>query len=536
MKKKVTAKWKWIMSVSIVTQLSAKAQFLPAYPQPQPTGTPLWSIGAQIRPRAEFRQGLGNPMPIVNAPSSFVSQRTNLNMGFKWDLLNVNIDLRDVRVWGQDASSISNADGARFFLHQAWGEFTLASNADTNCILPVDNLSVKVGRQEIGYDDVRLLGNLDWLQQGRRHDAAIVKLNHKGYQADLGVAYNQNTDAFGFNGNQYTSVNGYANGSVVYTQGTNPWIGTPPSTNALVTNYKMFQYLYGTKKIGRTKISVLAFKDDFQKFNLTSVTNTATGVTTLTRTYTKHNDIKSRYTVGGQFSTERGNATEGIKMALSAGYYHQLGSDPRRHENSTAPDKLNANHAFAYLTLQKGKFSFGPGFDYLSGNNTEISENANGTLNTRSLGSQNNRFDPLYGTPHRWWGYMDYFYVGTGSPTAGLMNYYVKGKYNGGKWWVGADYHLFTTAFKTVKYRKAGETEFTDLGSTYGQELDIILNYDANKFTNIELGYGAFVSTDALAASKNFKVGSVKEWNHWAYLQINIKPNFLFQKPVPLAN
>ena len=37
-----------------------------------------------------------------------------------------------------------------------------------------ESTSVKAGRQEIIYDDHRIFGNVDWAQQGRSHDAAIV--------------------------------------------------------------------------------------------------------------------------------------------------------------------------------------------------------------------------------------------------------------------------------------------------------------------------------------------------------------------------
>ena len=57
------------------------------------------------------------------------------------------------------------------------------------------------------YDDSRLLGNLDWLQQGRHHDAIVFKLLNKGWRADLGAAFHQNTDAFNYNGTYYTPAN-----------------------------------------------------------------------------------------------------------------------------------------------------------------------------------------------------------------------------------------------------------------------------------------------------------------------------------------
>ncbi len=71
----------------------------------------------------------------------------------------------------------------------------------------IDNLSFKIGRQALIYDDVRLLGDLDWLQQARRHDALLVKALHHGWQVDLGAGFNQNSDAFGITGTNYTAGN-----------------------------------------------------------------------------------------------------------------------------------------------------------------------------------------------------------------------------------------------------------------------------------------------------------------------------------------
>ena len=52
--------------------------------------------------------------------------------------------------------------------------------------------------------------------------------------------------------------------------------------------------------------------------------------------------------------------------------------------------------------------AIGPGVDITSGNN--------GSDPTKRF----QRFDPLYGTPHKFWGYMDYFYVADGFGPNGL--------------------------------------------------------------------------------------------------------------------
>src|SRR6478609_2512039 len=224
-----------------------------------------FTIGAQVRPRAEFRDGVGTLQLKTNDPAFFISQRTRLNANFKSNRIVLQTSFQDVRVWGQDASTISNADGNKLSLHEAWAEIVLSNKKDTSFkTKTVDYFAVKIGRQELVYDDQRLLGNLDWLQQGRRHDAIVFKLLDNGWQADLGAAFNQNTDAFNYNGTYYTpgNVNPYIKDSrgnlvvtptglipVVNASGISSKTGTlsmanPPSTNALGQHYKALQFLY----------------------------------------------------------------------------------------------------------------------------------------------------------------------------------------------------------------------------------------------------------------------------------------------------
>jgi hypothetical protein len=542
-----------IAAFCVTASQIAFAQIAPPPPlalQPQPTfqpaGMPLWNITGQVRTRTEYRDGLGNPAYVGAAPNIFTSQRTNLNIGYRWDKLLFGLDLRDVRVWGQDAATINNTDGGKLFLHQAWGEFIVASAADTNCKLKVDNLSLKVGRQELIYDDSRLLGNLDWLQQGRRHDMALLKFLHRGYQADFGVAFNQNNDNFGNYGTAYVPVNTAAPGNAVPVAANGngiagtTWVG-PLGTNAAQNMYKSMMMLYVSKKFNQTKISVLALNDNFQKYSITGL-NTAAA----SRNYTNFpgrengNGLNSRFTIGGQVSSQFGNSTEGIKLFFNAGGYYQFGKSPLSNANATGRN-LEAWHAFGYATASIGRFSFGPGFDILSGNRSTVSNTGGVTMGD----SFEHRFDPLYGTPHRWWGYMDYFYVGTGGPAAGLQNFYLKGKYTHKSFFVSLDAHKFMTQH-AMQYNQVvnGVTTPVIGVADLGWEFDLICNVHVNKFVNLEAGYSVFLSTEATEVAKQGTPG-VKAWNgvrqtdsfnHWGYVMINIRPDFLFQKPVAIKN
>src|SRR5579872_7366320 len=166
------------------------------------------SLTGELRARTEFRNGYGTLETIGNKPAFLTSQRARLTFNYQSSRIIFHASVQDVRVWGADASTINNADGARLGVHEAWGELVLSNSADTSFgPSPVQWFSVRIGRQELVYDDERLLGNLNWLQQARRHDAVVFKLRHNGWQVDAGAGFNQNTDAFNYNGTYYMPDN-----------------------------------------------------------------------------------------------------------------------------------------------------------------------------------------------------------------------------------------------------------------------------------------------------------------------------------------
>ena len=119
------------------------------------------NVTAQLRTRTELRDGQGAPLPKGTSATFFTSQRTRLNVLYSTPRLKFFASAQDVRVWGQDASLINRTTAANnngFMLHQAWAEVLLTDTA-----LKSKALSLKIGRQEIVYDDERLLGGLDWL-------------------------------------------------------------------------------------------------------------------------------------------------------------------------------------------------------------------------------------------------------------------------------------------------------------------------------------------------------------------------------------
>jgi hypothetical protein len=264
--------------------------------------------------------------------------------------------------------------------------------------------------------------------------------------------------------------------------GTPVW-SNPPNTNGGTQDYKSFTSVYISKKFGQTKFSGLFFNDHFGKYKLDSVGSSNEGyvygrrfVSAGTSDPFDYSGTNSRFTYGLMINHTIGNASGFGKIAIQAAYYAQSG------KNRDGIKMKDAYHYTISATYQKGKISVTPGYDVLSGNDASTPEDE--------------KFDPLYGTPHKHWGFMDYFYVGTGSPAGGLNNPYLKLKYTGNTLAFGVDLHSFSLN-QDMKKANGAEVE-----KQLGTEVDFVLNYNMNKFTNIELGYSYMNATSSMPFAK----------------------------------
>ncbi|HEY4107764.1 alginate export family protein [Puia sp.] len=487
---------------------------------------PAWSqlsLTGQLRVRTELRNGYGTLETIGNQPAFLTSQRARLNFNYRSSRLLFQASVQDVRVWGADASTINNADGGRLSVHEAWGELVLANAHDSSFgRSSVEYFGIRVGRQELVYDDQRLLGNLDWLQQARRHDAIVFKLLNKGWQADLGAAFNQNTDAFNYNGTSYTPANvpayvkdskgnltsvpaGYlplVNAAGLSARAGSPSLVATPGTNGANQDYKAMQFLYAAKQWGPTRLAALLFVDEFGRYKLDSVKNIAGADTGWL--YGRHFNqagVNTRATGGLLLTTALDHHQY---WRLQAGAYYQFGHD--RDGLSLA-----AYTTTLALTYAPHLLSGTIGWDYLSGNNAFSSS------------ATNHRFDPLYGTPHKFWGYMDYFYAGTGSATGGLNNPFLKGKYvsRNSRLSVELCYHYFGLAAEQKDVKGAVVSKYL------GSEVDAVATYGLNKITTLELGACALWATHSMEYAKGITPQAARLNASWVYLQLNLKPDFL---------
>ena len=338
---------------------------------------------------------------------------------------------------------------------------------------------------------------------------------NKGWRADLGIAYNQNTDAFQTDGTYYVPANVLpyvkdSKGNLVATpagmiplvmaNGLSAKSGAsgllnPPSTNALGQNCKSMQFLYVAKTLATTKWTGILLSDQFSAYAVDSTRNIAgrdTGYVYGRRFHSMA--LNARWTTGLTVTSVWAKS-----FTFNGSIYFQTGRD----KDGLDLDAFSASIA---LIFQHKKIAYTLGWDLLSGNDAF------------SISKTNHRFDPLYGSPHKFWGLMDYFYAGTGSPTGGLSNVYAKVKYTlkDKRFNSGLDLHYFALAAnqKSIEGQK--------IDPFLGIELDWVSTYTLNKSSMLELGYSMMHAADSMEYAKALTPGTAQKQATWAYLQLNI--------------
>ncbi|MDR4988230.1 MAG: alginate export family protein [Bacteroidales bacterium] len=186
-----------------------------------------FSMEAQLRPRAEFRDGYRLLPAEDSKPAGQVNQRTRLTLNYKHeDRISAGISIQDLRIWGQDPQMTTEPS---FGLYEAWVglQFT-------------DQISIKAGRQELRYDNQRLLAINDWALTGRTHDALLFQYVSAGpakTRLHIGSAFNQSH---------------------------NRLFGTDYEVN----NYKILNFIwFNTNLSSSTNTSLLAIADGYQHPN-----------------------------------------------------------------------------------------------------------------------------------------------------------------------------------------------------------------------------------------------------------------------------
>ncbi|SFZ93662.1 Alginate export [Flaviramulus basaltis] len=394
-----------------------------------------FTLDGEFRPRAEYRHGFGD-LIADDADAGFgISTRIRLNAGYAVDAYKFYLSFQDVMVWGENRQILPYDQNNSFAVFEAWADVNLG-----------EGFSTKLGRQVISYDDQRIFGGLDWAQQGRNHDAAILKYSKGKFIADLGLAFSQD----------YSNPTGFQSVSTTY------------STTGFFT-YKTMQYLYLKQAWEKFSGSLLILNNGFQETD---------GVSNL-QTLGTHLDYKA----GG--------------FGIAANAFVQTG------KRQGEVDVKGAYLLGLDLTYKASdKVGLGAGLEIISGNDGDAGETG--------------AFFPLYGTNHKFNGFMDYFYVGNHANSVGLFDVHVS-----------ANFSLSPTSSLMVKALNfSGEQELASGEKSLGTEIDLVYKKQLKGYALV-LGYSQMFAADGMYELKGTTKDAAASGQNWAWAMLVIKPKFL---------
>ena len=295
---------------------------------------------------------------------------------------------------------------------------------------------------------------LDWAQQGRNHDAALLKYKKDKFALDLAFAFNQD----------YSHPTGFISANNVY------------NTSGFFS-YKTMQMAHLSQAWENFSGSLLLMNNGFQ--------NDAAGL----------NDVANLQTIGAHLKFGKDALT------IAANAYLQTGEAIYGTSYKDVKGAYLLGLDFGLKASDKVKL--GAGLEIISGNDE---------TDTANTGA----FFPLYGTNHKFNGFMDYFYVGNHANNVGLFDVHVS-----------ADFKLSDTSSLMAKILNfSAEQELASGEKSLGTEIDLVYK-KAFKGYALVLGYSHLFAADGMYELKNVTESNAASGQNWAWAMLVIKPKFL---------
>ncbi len=388
-----------------------------------------FTVDAQLRSRAEYNNGAGTPRAEGQSPATFINERARLGMGFQRENLELKMSVQHTGLWGDE--DVKTPQG-KVAVNEAWAKLRFGTA-----------FFAQVGRQQLSYDDERILGGLDWHVAGNWHDAIRLGYESGGNKLHLIMAYNQNDTKAG---TAYTGPMDYRDMETLWFN--HQFETTPLGISLMVMNIGRKD---ATKGVGNGKNNYMQ---------------------------TMGTDITFKPT----------------DFDIHGAFYYQMGKDVSgaKHSAWMASAKVGYNIDEA--------LGVNVGYDYRSGDDGK--------------GDKVKAFDQLYGTHHKFYGFMDYF---TRNMTLGLQDIQAGVNFKAcPKVGLLLNYHYFMTAQKASNDKK-------DLG----HEIDLQVTAKLMKDVTLMAGYSTMIGTETMDLVKG---GNHKSWQDWAWVTLNINPRIFSAK------
>lgn len=275
-------------------------------------------LSGEFRPRTEYAHGFKTLASKDQNSGFFTTQRSRINLSYSGLKSKSYISVQDVRTWGNQVQLVENEDRA-ISIHEAW----FMPQLDKKGLW-----ALKIGRQELVYDDHRIFGNVAWAQAARSHDAVLLKYmpNDKS-KLDIALAYNQ--DFARLNSNLYTTA-----------------------------NYKTMQMLWYHSSVDKFNYSLLFMNLGFQ----------VSGKDSLNKDI---QDTKFNQTVGTHFDYSHN------KFTVTGNIFYQLGKQASLVEKDISAYLLGLEAQYSVLSNHKLSL----GYELQSGNSQKEASDKNKAFN-----------------------------------------------------------------------------------------------------------------------------------------------------------
>ncbi len=436
-----------LFSLGILT--SANAQF---------------QIDAQFRTRAQLLHGYKKPVSKNTEPAFHIGQRSRLNFRFNNSKIKTLLSIQDVRIWGsEDIVNPTGVQGKSFNsldVYEAWVEFKTGKMS-----------RLRLGRQEMKYDDQRHISWRNWWDRGQTYDAILYSYANKstGWRVDLSASYNSKAE--NLTGNDYSDGTSYFG-----------------NVNPILTH----NFVYLKKQFSpKSYVSFTGIAAGYQKEGTPDVVY----MTMTEGVHINYNMTKK--------------ATDGL--FVKANLFMQNG------KNIQGKD-ISANMITAlagYRTMNK-RLEISAGLERLSGNNAYNSDPD--YINT------DHTYNLLYGARHPYYeGYMDWFvipktYFNAGIRTISLNLMYKLDKQNIVKF-------AFNNVANANNIQKvvSGNLVKVDTGNTLSNFIDLTYIKVFDKTIKLHTGFSYALPSDDFNTLKGITDPGK---NYFFYTMLTVTPKF----------